>query len=51
VRVWDVASRTLRYKIKVPARPFGVAFAPDDSKLLATANMNGTVYVMRLPEQ
>jgi WD40 repeat protein len=47
ILVWDVASGAQRHRWDLPGRVHGLAFAPD-GRHLATANHNGTVYVLRL---
>jgi WD40 repeat protein len=47
VSVWDLPSGKRAYRVKLPSCAEAV-FAPD-SRHLATANGNGTVYVFRLP--
>jgi WD40 repeat protein/serine/threonine protein kinase len=46
--LWDVASGAKRHEWQFPEPVEGVAFAAD-GRHLATANGNGTVYILRLP--
>jgi WD40 repeat protein len=45
--LWDVAAGDRRREWQFPGRVQAAAFAPD-GRHLATANVNGTVYVLRL---
>jgi WD40 repeat protein len=45
--VWDVASGKKLHEWRFPREVHGFAFAPDGQHL-ATANANGTVYILRL---
>ena len=48
--LWDVAAGARRHEWQLPGWVKGVAFAPD-GRHLAAANGNGTVYILRLPQQ
>jgi WD40 repeat protein len=49
--VWDIASGKTLDSLRLPGGVFGfdAAFAPDGRHII-TANSNGTVYILRLPE-
>jgi hypothetical protein len=47
VVLWDPVARAKRREWTLPGVVHDVAFAPD-SRHLATANGNGTVYILRL---
>jgi WD40 repeat protein/tRNA A-37 threonylcarbamoyl transferase component Bud32 len=49
VAVWERASGKRLYHVQLPGGVQGLAFARD-SRHLATANANGTAYILRLPE-
>jgi WD40 repeat protein len=50
ILLWDVASGTKRHEWQFPEPLEGVALAPD-GRHLAVANVNGTVYILRLPKR
>jgi WD40 repeat protein len=47
--LWDVTAGDKRLAWQLPGTIQSAAFAPD-GRHLATANVNGTVYVLRLPK-
>ena len=48
--VWDVEKRNVLKSWELPGGVGAVAFAAD-GRHLATANGNGTVYILRLPDE
>jgi WD40 repeat protein len=46
--IWNAATGEKQYEWRLPGEVRAIAFAPD-SRHLATANNNGTVYIFRLP--
>jgi len=49
VIVWDAASGNKRQEWQLPGKVSGVAF-DEKGRHLATANANGTIFILRLPE-
>jgi WD40 repeat protein len=47
VVLWDLASRNKLQEWKLPRSVWGIAFAPD-CRHLATANADGTIYILRI---
>ena len=52
VEIWDILNRRLLHSISLRPFPADVAAAipAPDGRHLITANPNGTIYVLRLPE-
>ena len=48
VTVWDTTTMQKRWEWRAPGRVLAVALSPDGEHL-ATANGNGTLYLLRLP--
>jgi len=47
ITLWDATTRKVLWKEKLPGAVYGLSFAKD-SKHLATANGNGTIYILRM---
>jgi WD40 repeat protein len=48
ITIWNTPDAKLLQSQKLPVGLYGLSISPDDSKL-ATGNMNGTVYVIKMP--
>ncbi len=50
IAVWDMHTLEKRWSWRTPGRVHAVALSPD-GQLLATGNGNGSIYLIRLPQQ